>query len=161
MPEWTLENSKFISKQEKWTGEINSNLMNEALPTEFSKFINEAFSFTEKIHNKVIKSNCMYLYVWKSPETSLMLLRMYYSLELNFSVVLRFCNRPVLVIKKRKLQWMWLVSVRKMTIQVAIVMQSIKQTKFDLENYVINYPLFDTFTMYEICNIPSHQSVSN
>lgn len=56
---------------------------------------------------------------------------------------------------------MWLVSVRKMTMQVAIVMQSIKQTKFDLENYVINYPLFDTFTMYEICNIPSHQSVSN
>lgn len=30
--------------------------MNEALPTEFSKFINEAFSFIEKIHNKVIKS---------------------------------------------------------------------------------------------------------
>ena len=76
--------------------------MNEALPTEFSKFINEAFSFIENIHNKVIKSNCMYLYIWKSPETSLMLLRMYYSL--NFLVVLRFFNRPVLVIKKRKLQ---------------------------------------------------------
>lgn len=78
--------------------------MNEALPTEFSKFINKAFSFIEKIHNKVIKSNHMYLYVWKSPETSLMLLRMYYSLELNFLVLLRFFNRPVLVIKKIKLQ---------------------------------------------------------
>ena len=43
----------------------------------------------------------MYLYIWKSPETSLMLLRMYYSL--NFLVVLRFFNRPVLVIKKKKI----------------------------------------------------------
>ena len=42
-----------------------------------------------------------------------------------------------------------------MTVQVAIVMQSIKYKKFDLEYCVINYALFDTFKMYEIRNIPS------
>ena len=88
-----------------------------------------------------------------------MLLRMCYSLGLNFLVVLRLVNRPVLIRQK------------KITINTTCTRQkndstsghsnAIRQIKFDLQYCIINYPLLDTFKTYEICTIPSQQLASN